>query len=253
MQHQEYALMAAVEDTHWWYCALHVLIGDAIRSRSARGRTILDAGCGTGAVLAQLDHAGTSIGIDLSPDALQFCQQRGLYALVRGDVNALPFPADTFDIVISSSVLYHQWVIDVGAAVRELRRVLKPQGVLILNLPAYRFLHSAHDDAVLTARRFTKKEVRHLLSANGFTVRRLTYWTSLLLPAAIIGRTLGGSSSGRDFEAHAGDTLRNRVLSLVMAVELAVLRRVSMPFGVAIFAVAERTGGEASLPLDGHV
>ena len=234
--------MAAVEDTHWWYHALHDLIADAVATHapSDSGR-ILDAGCGTGAVLKRVETFGHAVGVDLSDDALGFCRARGLRDLVRGDVNALPFASESFETVISSSVLYHQWVTDVAAALRDLRRVLKPGGRLVLNLPAYTFLRSPHDDAVLTARRFRKTEVRRLLEGCGFRVERITYWTTLLFPAALIARTLGASSTGQDFDAAGGATFRNRLLSTVMAIELALVRRLPMPFGVAIFAVAERS------------
>ena len=233
--------MAAVEDTHWWYRALHDLIADAVRRRALSDSSrILDAGCGTGAVLKRVERFGHTVGVDLSDDALGFCRARGLRDLVRGDVNTLPFASESFETVISANVLYHQWVTDVGAALRDLRRILKPGGRLVLNLPAYDFLRSPHDDAVLTARRFTKTEVRRLLEGNGFKVERVTYWTTLLFPAALIARTLGASSTGQDFDAAGGDTFTNRLLSRVMAIELAVVRRLPMPFGVAIFAVAER-------------
>ena len=129
--------MAAVEDTHWWYRALHDLIADAVRRRALSDSSrILDAGCGAGAVLKRVERFGHAVGVDLSDDALGFCRARGLRDLVRGDVNALPFASESFETVISSSVLYHQWVADVGAALRDLRRVLKPGGRLVLNLPA---------------------------------------------------------------------------------------------------------------------
>jgi hypothetical protein len=84
---------------------------------------------------------------------------------------------------------------DVDGVLCELRRVLRPKGLVFLNLPAFSFLHSAHDDAVLPARRFRNGEVRSLLAENGFAVRRLTYWTTLLFPLAVIARTLGESST----------------------------------------------------------
>jgi hypothetical protein len=118
--------------------------------------------------------------------------------------------------------------------------VLRPGGLLLLNLPAFSFLHSAHDDAVHTARRFRRAEVSGLLGSHGFAVRSLSYWTTLLFPAAVIARTLGGSSSGRDFEVQGPlATAKNRALAGLMSLELAWLRRWRLPVGVALFAVAE--------------
>ena len=239
MHPNEYATMFRVEETHWWYRALHQLIFQTLEAELPdwRNKAILDAGCGTGAILQRLGNPAKNVGVDLAPEAIAFCRQRGLNNVQQGDICALPFPDGSFDAVISSSVLYHEWVRDVGAAVREMGRVLRPGGLLLINVPAFRFLHSAHDDAVMTARRFTKPEIRKLLLDQNFTIRRLTYWTSLLFPLAVVARTLGGSQMGRDFET-AESSLRQRVFGQVMKIERGLLRGISFPFGVALLATA---------------
>jgi len=233
--------MFRVEETHWWYRALHRLIFQALEAELPdwRAKEIADVGCGTGAILNQLGNPERNVGIDLAPEAISFCRQRGLNNVQQGDIHALPFPDASFDAVICSSVLYHQWVGDVGDAVSEMYRILRPSGVLLINVPAFRFLHSAHDDAVMTARRFRKKEIRRLLRKNGFSIRRLTYWTTLLFPLAVIARTFRASKAGRDFEIE-GKSLMNRVFSQIMAVELDLLKTISFPFGVALFALARK-------------
>ena len=195
-------------------------------------------------MLQQLGNPQKHVGVDLSADAVAFCHKRGLFNVTRADVSALPFSDASFDAVICLSVLYHQWVTDPGTTLRELRRVLRPGGLLLVNLPAYEFLHSAHDDAVFTARRFTMSNVRQLLLAGGFDIRRLTYWTTLLFPVAVVARTFGGSRTGRDFDAEAPARLKNATLGAIMSLELSMLRWVSLPFGVALFAMAEKTGRE---------
>ncbi len=246
MERDEYELMFRVEDTHWWYRALHRLIRDTLDAHlpAWRKASILDAGCGTGAILQQLGNPQRHVGVDLSAEAVGFCHRRGLFNVTRADVGALPFADASFDAVICLSVLYHQWVTDPGTTLRELRRVLRPGGLLLINLPAYEFLHSAHDDAVLTARRFTMSNVRQLLLAGGFDIRRLTYWTTLLFPVAVVARTFGGSRTGRDFDAEAPARLKNAALGAIMSLELSMLRWVSLPFGVALFAVAEKIDRE---------
>ena len=241
MEKAEYEIMFRVEETHWWYSALHRLIFETLERELPdwRNRAILDAGCGTGLILKQLGNAEKNFGVDLAAEAIALCRQRGLNNVRQADICALPFPDAAFDAVICSSVLYHQWVNDVDAAVRGLRRVLRPGGLLLINVPAFRFLHSAHDDAVMTAHRFTKNEIRALLTRNDFAIRRLTYWTTLLFPLAIVARTLGGSTSGRDFE-HTPGSITQRLFSRVMAVERRLLKRFSLPFGVAILAVGEK-------------
>jgi SAM-dependent methyltransferase len=243
MRPDEYATMFRIEEMHWWYRALHRLIFENLERELPdwRQKAILDAGCGTGAILKRLGNPEKNIGVDLAPEAISFCRQRGLNNVLCGDVSALPFADASFDAVICSSVLYHQWVEDVISVVRELRRVLRPGGLLVLNVPAFRFLHSAHDEAVMTARRFRKKEIRSLLVENGFAIGRLTYWTTLLFPLAVLARTLGGSKTGRDFpEAGTSLSITDRLFANVMVLERGLLRRGSLPFGVALFAIARK-------------
>jgi len=241
MQPNEYETMFRVEGTHWWYRALHRLIFQALERELPgwREKEILDVGCGTGAILKQLGNPERNVGIDLAPEAISFCRERGLNNVRQGDICALPFADASFDAVICSSVLYHQWVANLAGAVREMHRVLRPGGVLLVNVPAFPFLHSAHDEAVMTARRFKKAEIRQLLKEQNFKIRRLTYWTTFLFPLAVAARTLGGSKMGRDFET-TNTSFAQRVFAQVMALELRLLRNVSLPFGVALLAVARK-------------
>ena len=241
MQPNEYATMFRVEETHWWYRALHELIFETLERELPdwRSKKILDAGCGTGAILQRLGNPQMNVGVDLAPEAISFCRERGLNNVRQGNVCALPFEDASFDAVISSSVLYHEWVGDVPAAVREMHRVLRPGGLALINVPAFRILHSAHDDAVMTAHRFRKPEIRKLLLDQNFTIQRLSYWTSLLFPFAVAARTLGASQMGRDFET-SESSFSQRVFSATMAIERRLLRGVSFPFGVALLAVARK-------------
>src|SRR5437870_6048523 len=225
MERAEYATMFRVEETHWWYGALHRLIFQALDAELPEWckKNILDVGCGTGAILEQLGNPGKNVGIDLAPEAITFCRERGLNNVRQGDICALPFADASFDAVICSSVLYHQWVSDVQGAIREMHRVLRPGGVLLINVPAFPLLHSAHDEAVMTAHRFRRPEIRQLLLKQDFEIRRLTYWTTFLFPLAVVARTLGGSRMGRDFET-AGTSLAHRAFAQVMALELRLLR-----------------------------
>jgi ubiquinone/menaquinone biosynthesis C-methylase UbiE len=241
MRRDEYATMFRVEETHWWYRALHRLIFQTLETELPdwRDRAIIDVGCGTGAILKQLGNPGKNVGIDLAPEAISFCRQRGLNNVQQGDIHALPFPHASFDAVICSSVLYHQWVSDVEGAVREMDRVLRPGGALLIIAPAFPFLHSAHDEAVMTARRFRKGQIRRLLENQNFEIRRLTYWTTFLFPLAVAARTFGGSKMGRDFETE-GASFTQRAFTRIMALELRLLRSISLPFGVALLAVARK-------------
>jgi SAM-dependent methyltransferase len=243
MESAEYEAMFRVEETHWWYRAQHQLIFQTLDQELPDWTTkrILDAGCGTGAILKRLGGPDRNVGIDLAPEAVYFCRKRGLSNVQQGDIAALPYAADSFDAVICSSVIYHQWVGEPGAALDEFHRVLRPNGLLLLNLPAFQFLYSAHDTAVMTARRFRKRGIASLLNDHGFSIQRLTYWTMLLFPLAVLARTLGLSKTGRDFSPEKQAPARFApLLWAIMSVELRLLKTLSLPVGVALFAVATK-------------
>src|SRR5688572_22891936 len=101
METAEYEIMFSVEETHWWYQALHRLIFFELQRCAPDWscKPILDAGCGTGAILERLGFPEQNKGIDLSPEAIKFCRQRGLQNVVPGDIAAMPFPDASFDAV----------------------------------------------------------------------------------------------------------------------------------------------------------
>jgi SAM-dependent methyltransferase len=92
-------------------------------------RAVLDAGCGNGMyerALRERGHAGSIVAVDLSAGMLPHVAGA---ARVQADVTSLPLQSDLFDVALAPHMLYH--VPDVRAAARELRRVLRPDGVLV--------------------------------------------------------------------------------------------------------------------------
>jgi SAM-dependent methyltransferase len=189
MEPAEYALMDAAEDRMWWYRALHARLDDALSGTHGR---ILDAGCGTGGFLATLRQHRPDLarfGIEWDATAATRARTKSAAAITRGSVNTLPFADNSFDVALSADVLCHA-AVDPPAALKELRRVLRPGGRLILNLPAYQWLLSAHDRQVHNTRRFTAAATTTLLRQAGLTPIRTSYWNSLLLPLMIAQRKI---------------------------------------------------------------
>lgn len=145
---------------------------------------ILDAGCGPGAALVYLSQFGDVIGVDVSDEALKFARKRG--KVIKGDISELPFKDKTFDVVVCLDVLYHKWV-DVQKAFSELKRVLKPGGILFIREPAFDWFKSSEDIASATKHRFTKEELKKELGSS-FVVVKLTYINFFLFPLALVKR-----------------------------------------------------------------
>jgi SAM-dependent methyltransferase len=159
-------------------------------------------------------------------------------------VERLPFADASFDLVLSNDVLCHLGVASDAVAVRELARVLRPGGLLYLQLPAYEWLRSHHDEAVHTGHRYTAEEIRRLLRRGGLRVRRLTYANSLLLPAAaawrLLTRVLPSARAGERSDVRPLPGPVNALMRAAIGLEAPVLARRSLPFGLSVIAVAER-------------
>jgi len=184
----EYARMDAAEDHMWWYRALHARLCDALAGISGR---VLDAGCGTGGLLARLRRLPgiEPVGVEWSSAAAGRAAAKSGAAIVRGSVNSLPFATASFQAAVAADVLCHA-AVDPPLALAELYRVLRPGGLLVVNMPAYAWLRSAHDRRVHNARRQTAAGVRAALARAGFTRIEAGYWNGLLLPLMLVERKL---------------------------------------------------------------
>ncbi len=189
MKKEEYQVLYNIEEDYWWYVGLRHLVTSHVRHfmKTRKAHRVLDAGCGTGKTLSQCQSYDI-YGMDHSEDAIDYSRSRGLANLARGSVNQMPFRSDTFDAVISLDVLYHRNVVSDVEALRELNRVMQSDGRLLLNLPAYNFLRSRHDEAIHTQRRYTLRGLRKKLETAGFTVEIITYRNTALFPVAVIKR-----------------------------------------------------------------
>ena len=250
MDADEYARIYAAERTHWWYQNLHALVLSRLPRHLQGGDgqpRILDAGCGTGAMAIKLSGIGTVTAMDFSPHALHFCRLRGLPHLVAGSINALPFASGAFDAVVCLDVLYHAAVTDDQQAIRELTRVLRPGGLLLLNLPAYEWLRGQHDVVIHTRRRYTRKRILQLVTAAGLKPVWTSYWNTLLFPIAAAVR-MRSRLRRPDQEAHSDvgpmPALLNRTLSGVTAIERRLMDFVRLPFGLSVMVVARRPGSD---------
>ena len=241
----EYQRMYEAEERQWWYAgmravSLALLAGPLARlAREGRAVRILDAGCGTGNNLLHLAPYGRAVGVDLAEEALVFCRTRGV-AAARAGLLALPFPDGRFDCVTSFDVIYHRWVGDDNAAVREMARVLRPGGLLLVRVPALRMLWGAHDEAVHSRHRYTRAEVKRLVHGAGLEVVRASYGNTLLFPLLAARRTLDRVTGRHGSDVAFLPAPLERAFRALLEMEARLIRRVSFPVGASVFALARR-------------
>jgi len=236
MNEAEYGRMHDAEDTYWWFVARRELaLGWMPRERSST----LDLGCGTGVTLGLLQQKGWVVGLDFSVTALDFCLRRGLKNLVQGDGAQLPFTSNAFDAVITLDTIEH--IENDRAVIAEIFRVLRPGGVVVTSVPAYRWLWGPHDVALMHYRRYSRGEFQRLLAAAGFEVERASYSVFLLFPCVLVVRVLDRLfRRSPEVRLPALPQGLNRILIAVMRFEGAMLRKFNLPWGSSVIAVARK-------------
>jgi SAM-dependent methyltransferase len=240
MERREYERLAAVEEHGWWFQGLHANLIRAWHSRTAiqTNAILLDAGCGTGGLLTALGAAAPfarRYGLEFDPPAAETARGKSGATLIVGSVLAPPLAAQSCDAIFSADVLCHRGV-EPAEALAALAPCLKPGGLLLLNLPAYRWLFSGHDLAVDNVRRFGAGEVRALLRSAGLVEIRVTYWNSLLFPLMVAQRLF---HRGAKSDVELLSPFVERLFRSILRCELALAGRgLRLPFGGSILATA---------------
>ena len=246
LEREEYEKLRRVEDHMWWFDAVHanlIMLCRRWMPRLCDRRVVLDAGCGTGGFLARLARdlpELEAIGVDADGTAIRWAAAKSARPVCSGSVNTLPFRDASFAAIVSVDVLCHRNA-DERQALKQFHRCLAAGGILILNLPAYRWLMSRHDTAVYNARRYTRGEVVRMLRAAGFCPLFASYWNAILFPLMVITRKLLPAGAGSDVKLQPG--IVDRLCRAATAIERGLMRAgLRFPFGGSVLAVAAKTG-----------
>ncbi len=230
--------MARAEENHWWHVSKRELV-KKLMNKHQFAFPLLDLGCGGGALLAELRADGLAVGVDSSQEALTHAREKGISELVAASIDVLPFNDGTFAGVLMLDVLEHHP--DPVTALSEVRRVLRPGGRLLVTVPAFGWMWSYADDVMGHYRRYGKEHLRSDLEATPFTVDRMTYFFSWLVPVAwIFRRVRGALGRGNSADDFLVPERINRTLLKIARAELGYLQRRDLPLGLSLLAIARR-------------
>ena len=242
MMEHTYPILFRVEQSHWWHIGrrriLSGFVEEICRHVTDRRPKILDVGCGTGANLLMLSKYGDAEGVDISEDALAFCRERGLDKVKLGAGEELPYADGTFDLVTALDVVEH--MDDDLAGLKEMRRVLRPGGRVLLFVPTFMFLWGLQDDVSHHRRRYRLPELTRVLEQAGFEIERTTYANiTFFLPILLLRKLMRITGIKTESENNINVSAFNGILGRVFGAESWILRRMNLPFGVSGLCVAK--------------
>lgn len=242
MEEHVYPHMYRIEKEHWWFAARQKILLHYITSRitTSKETRVLDVGCGTGAILELFSRRFQAYGTDFSPQAIEFCRQRGLTHLFLGSLADYP-RTERFDLITILDVVEH--VEDDGGLLAHAHALLNDHGYLLIAAPAFPFLWSKHDVVLHHKRRYTRRSLRAVVAAAGFEIEHLTFFNTFLFPVALAKRLvarLTGSDKANDLEIPPAPL--NVALRNIFALESHILPHVSLPFGLSLLCLARRRG-----------
>jgi SAM-dependent methyltransferase len=251
-----FAKLAKIEEKHFWFRGRNLIITSLAKQLTdpiEAGFRVLEVGCGTGNVLQALEATcsrGAVVGMDVFAEGLRFARSRTCCQLVQGDIHRPPF-GPSFDLIGAFDVIEH--LADDLGALRNLRTMLKPQGALLLTVPAHMSLWSYFDQASHHRRRYEPQDLSALLVTAGYAVEFLSEFMCSIYSLVWLRRRLApflyhsSAASGtiRAHELTAGELrivpVLNEVLSAVIALEAKLIaRRRKLPFGTSLIAVARK-------------
>lgn len=240
-----------LDQEHWWFAGMRTLCRNLLKrlavGNNGEGTRCLDIGCGTGLWTKELGGFGAVWGVDIAPEAIAFCRKRGINRLVRASALCLPFADASFRLITALGVIEH--LDDDKEFLAELKRVCKPGGYILLLTSAYGFLWSWHDEIVHHKRRYTNGQFRRLLADSGFEAVRSSYVNTFLFPliltVRLIQRVKGSPAAAENGspDVFMPASPINGFLYAILWAEAKLLKFVSFPFGVGLFAIAQKPSG----------
>ena len=235
-----YDMFYEIERTHWWSVGMrrifHGLLAPALRN--VDHPRLMDVGCGTGISVAEFGCLGSITGFDAAWQAVSHTKRRTPTSHVcQADILHLPVASGAIDAVLALDVIEH--IEDDRSALREIRRVLRTDGLVLINVPAFPSLWSEKDTVNHHVRRYTKPGLRMVLEQTGFGVVRLTYTNAVLFTPIWLARQIQRRAR-LHWNSQGEYRLRPRVnaaLERLLRWEASALRHVR-PFGTSVTCLA---------------
>ena len=240
MESDTYQLMREFEDGHWWFVARRKILRDLLSTlQIPAGSNILEVGCGTGGNIEFLQEFGSVTCVESDGIATRIARERKLCPIISGRLpNELPSFEHPFDLIVLFDVLEH--IEEDGESLVALSKLLKPDGHIVLTVPAFPFLWSQHDDENHHKRRFTRSSLSNLVTSNNLSIEYISYFNFWLFPLVatirMIRKLFQYEESWQDMRLP--NKIPNRILQFIFSSErYFIKRKVSLLVGISLVTV----------------
>ena len=241
MERQVYDRMAELDQRHWWYRARRKVLASLIERvvQPEPDSRILEIGCGTGHNFPMLGKYGKVEAIEIDPAARAMAEDRLGRSIGSAPLPTLDGVADaSFDMIGSFDVIEH--IPDDHGALAGIARCLKPGGKFVMTVPAHQWMWSAHDVVNHHKRRYSKKTLDAAITKAGLRHNGLSWFNSLLFPAAVAARLAGRLTGKDDSDDSPPPKLLNSLFETVFRVERHLIGRVPLTPGLSILTLARK-------------
>ncbi len=229
-----------IEKNNWWFLGRRDLVGGFLKG--LKNKKILEIGCSTGYNIKELSNkfapGNRFMGLDNSE---YFVKNKVFDNVILGDANKLSFKENSFDYILCLDVIEH--IEDDVKVMKEIHKILKPNGKFIITVPALQILYGPHDFLNKHYRRYSKSLLKERLFNAGFKSVQISYWIFILfLPVFIIKFTK------KFFKAteNSADVLEppafgnSFLLRLLKFENFLIKHNINLPIGISLFAVASK-------------
>ena len=241
MESRLYDEMYAQERDHWWHRGKRFLVRCLISRhvRGGRDQNVLIVGVGTGFLHRELQDRYRVSGMDLSSISLSYSRARGCRSLLSADAEeGLPVQPASVDVIIALDVVEH--LARDSSFIKECARVLRPDGRILITVPAFPQMWSLWDEVLDHKCRYTLKTLRDLFQRIPFSINHNSYWNATSFAPAYLIRKIKKARDDRSSEFFSVSRTINATLTALLSLEAAISMVFRLPFGLSCVLVATR-------------